>query len=87
MDCQMPVIDGNQATRQWRLRENKRGLCRTPIIAVTANALDNDRISSKEAGKDDHLSKSYVLDELAALLSHWHDQEIANLKTKSTKPV
>jgi signal transduction histidine kinase/ActR/RegA family two-component response regulator len=86
MDCQMPVMDGYEATRQWRLRENERGLRRTPIIAVTANALDNDRIISKEAGMDDHLSKPYVLDELAALLSHWHDQEIVNHRTKTTNP-
>lgn len=79
MDCQMPVMDGYEATRQWRLRENERGLRRTPIIAVTANALDNDRIISSEAGMDDHLSKPYVMDELAALLSHWCDQSRVNL--------
>ncbi len=79
MDCQMPVMDGYEATRQWRLREKEHGLRRTTIIAVTANALDTDRIFSNEAGMDDHLSKPYVMEELAALLSHWHDQSRVNL--------
>lgn len=79
MDCQMPVMGGYEATRQWRLREKERGLRRTTIIAVTANALETDRIISNEAGMDDHLSKPYVMEELAALLSHWHDQSRVNL--------
>ena len=74
MDCKMPVMDGYEATRQWRLREKERGLRRTTIIAVTANALENDHIISNEAGMDDHLSKPYVMVELASLLTHWHDQ-------------
>jgi CheY-like chemotaxis protein len=79
-------MDGDEATRQWRLRENERDLRRTPIIAVTANALDNDRIISNDAGMDDHLSKPYVMVELAALISHWHGQEIVNHRTKTTNP-
>jgi signal transduction histidine kinase len=68
MDCQMPVLDGWQATRQWREHEHATGATRTPIIAITANAVSGDRERCREAGMDDYLAKPYELDDLANIV-------------------
>ena len=58
MDCQMPVMDGFTATRQFREREARRGTGRRlPIIALTANVMSEDRENCAAAGMDAHLSK------------------------------
>jgi len=57
MDCQMPVIDGIEATRIIRKNEKDEGRERTPIIALTANALQADRRACLEVGMDDFLIK------------------------------
>jgi PAS domain S-box-containing protein len=57
MDIQMPEIDGLTATRIWREREKVQGLPRTTIVALTAHALEADRLACLEAGMDDYLSK------------------------------
>src|ERR1700737_2743453 len=57
MDIQMPVMDGLEAMRLIRLREREDGLERTPIIALTASALENDVRRSLDAGADLHISK------------------------------
>ncbi|HZO52332.1 MAG TPA: ATP-binding protein [Bryobacteraceae bacterium] len=68
MDCQMPVMDGLQATLEIRRRE---GSSHTPIIGVTAAAFQEDRERCMEAGMDDFLAKPVSLDQLREMLRKW----------------
>ncbi|MBV6499080.1 MAG: Sensor histidine kinase RcsC [Prosthecobacter sp.] len=71
MDCQMPVMDGYEATRQIREIESRRTAPIPPcqIIAMTANALQEERHRSLQAGMNAHLSKPFNTSELASLLA------------------
>jgi signal transduction histidine kinase/ActR/RegA family two-component response regulator len=71
MDCNMPLMDGYQATRELRHRERETGRKRTPVIAVSADALGARKQAALDAGMDDHLNKPYVQEELNALLRRW----------------
>ena len=71
MDIQMPVLDGYAATQQARERESRLRLPRVPIVALTANAFDEDTAQSLAAGMDAHLAKPYTRDQLRELLQQW----------------
>ena len=68
MDCQMPVMDGFEATLAIRTAEKAQGAERAPIIALTANALKEDRGRCFAAGMDDYLSKPFEPAALRAVL-------------------
>jgi CheY-like chemotaxis protein len=69
MDCQMPVLDGYEATGEIRLLQQ--GSRRTPVIAVTASAMQSDQKRCEAAGMDDYLSKPLALKSLSAVLARW----------------
>jgi signal transduction histidine kinase len=73
MDCQMPVLDGFQATVQIRDWENQNGKGRLPIVALTAGAFEEDRERCLSAGMDDFLTKPLRLSDLRNTLSKWID--------------
>ena len=71
MDCHMPEMDGFEATRAIRAREQAGGGRRLPIVALTANAMAHDREECLEAGMDDHLSKPFSMAKLQEMLDRW----------------
>jgi PAS domain S-box-containing protein len=69
MDCQMPVLDGYEATRRLRQREGtSRHTC---VIAITAHAMEGDHDRCLAAGMDDYIAKPYQPEELYATLKRW----------------
>ena len=71
MDCQMPVLDGYAAARLIREREQRLGLPRVPILALTADAFAEDARRAAAAGMDGHLTKPYTHAQLRTLLEAW----------------
>lgn len=69
MDCLMPEMDGYEATGQ--IRQLERSLRHTPVIALTASAIQGDRERCLAAGMDDYLSKPIQLDAAVACLQRW----------------
>jgi PAS domain S-box-containing protein len=69
MDCQMPEVDGYEATQEIRRSPGK--IKDTIVIAMTANAMKEDRARCLDAGMNDYLSKPVRQEELAAKLTHW----------------
>ena len=77
MDCHMPEMDGYDATRAIRIREQSsdqgsNGKSPVHIIAITASAMQGDREKCLAAGMDDYLSKPIRLQELQAVLKRWN---------------
>jgi signal transduction histidine kinase/CheY-like chemotaxis protein len=68
MDCNMPVMDGYEASRQIRQSGRWPHL---PIVALTANAMSEERERCRAAGMSDYLAKPFRREELAALLDQW----------------
>jgi two-component system, sensor histidine kinase len=76
MDCNMPVLDGYQATEKIRRWESEKGVAadstsHLPIMAVTANAFKEDEIKCREHGMDDHLAKPITVEALVEKLQRW----------------
>ncbi len=71
MDCHMPEMDGFEATRRIRQQEKDSGRARTPIIALTANAISGDRERCLEAGMDDYIAKPFARAALLRTMAHW----------------
>ncbi|EGK72832.1 Sensor protein [Methyloversatilis universalis FAM5] len=71
MDCQMPGMDGFEACKRIRDREQLVGLPATPLIALTAGANDGDRENCIAAGMDDYLAKPFREDDLYAIVRKW----------------
>ncbi|QXH48390.1 response regulator [Pseudomonas xanthosomatis] len=68
MDCNMPVMDGYEASR--RIRQSGRWP-QLPIVALTANAMPEERERCRAAGMNDYLAKPFRREELVALIDHW----------------
>ena len=71
MDCQMPGMDGLQATQAIRRMEKKNHRDRLPIIAVTANAMEGDRERCVDIGMDDYVAKPFKQEALRDMLAKW----------------
>ena len=81
MDGQMPIMDGFQATREIRSREENSD-AHIPIIAMTACAMEGDRERCLESGMDDYVTKPVKPKDLAAVIDKWIDHPTQ--KTKKT---
>ena len=75
MDCQMPILDGYETSRRIRAleAEAKNGSAKVIIIALTANAMKEDRDRCLDSGMDDYLSKPIRKEDLGNKLAYWHE--------------
>jgi len=71
MDCQMPEMDGFEATRERRRIEREDRLEPAVIVALTANAVAGDRERCLAAGMDDYLAKPFTLNQIGEMLQRW----------------
>lgn len=84
MDCQMPDVDGYEATQRIRARR-ERPYYNIPIIAMTASSVKGDRELCLSVGMNDYISKPFKANELAAVLSKWLKKQLENEQGKEKK--
>lgn len=84
MDCEMPGMDGYEASRRIRAMEGQTTRLRTPIVAVTARALTGDREECLRAGMDDYLSKPVSERRMADVLTRWLSAEKSPSASEAT---
>jgi CheY-like chemotaxis protein/HPt (histidine-containing phosphotransfer) domain-containing protein len=85
MDCQMPEMDGFEATTKIRQLKNDLRTQQLPIIAMTANAMKGDREKCIAVGMDDFVSKPVKQEELAAVLRRWTNKKDTTLAASPVK--
>ena len=77
MDCEMPIMDGFEATKRIRILEKKnKSLTTIPIIALSARALDRDKEECFEAGMDDYIKKPVSLSKFSSILKEWFEKKM-----------
>lgn len=86
MDCQMPVMDGYQATAQIRQGNYSVLNPQIPIVAMTANAMKGDKQACLDAGMNDYIAKPFDPSELAGKLRRWLDKSLWPKRQRQTKP-
>lgn len=85
MDCQMPVMDGYEATQ--KIRQNESAKNHIPIIALTASATQGDRDKCLRAGMDDYLSKPFDESALMQIVNKWAHTNSGENQAKEQKPM
>jgi len=86
MDVQMPEMDGYETTKEIRRREEDAEGRRTPIVAMTANAMQGDREKALEAGMDDYVSKPVSSEKLEAVLERWMPKDHVMMAAPDAAP-
>lgn len=81
-DIHMPIMDGYELVSAIREQEQKEGMDRTPVIALTANALSGEALKCKEAGMDDYLSKPVELQTMKGMITRYLPERRVTGKTK-----
>ncbi len=87
MDCQMPEMDGFEATAEIRHYESTKTLNRSPIIAFTANAMQSDKEQCLAAGMDDFISKPVSREALERVLKTWLPHKLSIEDLSSPQPI
>ncbi|MBI3848504.1 MAG: response regulator [Planctomycetes bacterium] len=86
MDCQMPEMDGFEATAALRVRERESGARRLPIVAMTASATTDDRKRCLDADMDDYVSKPLKHDSLSSVIDRHSRTHVTTSPTAPTPP-
>ncbi len=86
MDCQMPEMDGFEATKEIRNFQKRNNAAHTPIIAFTANAMKTDKEKCLQAGMDDYISKPVNQESLQNILTKWLPHKLNTIDSGDMTP-